>query len=162
VSLIVATVFLGGWQIPFVSSESMRANIDVAAAATSGVAGIVLLGLGALMVKRYKKRYGDLRDYEVLALGVPSLCAGIALAVAASIFLWGPWTLTPDATGLFVFCAQIAVVLIKAFAMASVFIWVRWTLPRFRYDQLMRLGWKTLLPLGLANVAITAAILLLL
>lgn len=38
------------------------------------------------------------------------------------------------------------------------FIWVRWTLPRFRYDQLMNLGWRVLLPLGLANIIITGAI----
>ena len=41
------------------------------------------------------------------------------------------------------------------------FMWVRWTIPRFRYDQLMRLGWKALIPLALFNMLLTAVIILL-
>ena len=41
------------------------------------------------------------------------------------------------------------------------FIWVRWTLPRFRYDQLMGLGWKIMLPLALFNILWTGIVILL-
>lgn len=44
----------------------------------------------------------------------------------------------------------------KVLALVFFFIWVRWTLPRFRYDQVMSLGWKMLLPLAIANLIITA------
>ena len=46
--------------------------------------------------------------------------------------------------------------LLKAAFFMWFYIWVRWTLPRFRYDQLMSLGWKFMLPLGLANILVTA------
>jgi NADH-quinone oxidoreductase subunit H len=48
----------------------------------------------------------------------------------------------------------------KIFFFIFFFMWVRWTLPRFRYDQLMNLGWKVLLPLSIANLLLTALVLL--
>ena len=57
--------------------------------------------------------------------------------------------------------ASIFIFLIKTFCVILTFMWIRWTLPRFRYDQLMHLGWKTLIPLALVNLLVTGAVLLL-
>lgn len=46
----------------------------------------------------------------------------------------------------------------KIFAFIFFFMWVRWTIPRFRYDQLMHLGWKGLIPLAIANIIITGIV----
>lgn len=50
------------------------------------------------------------------------------------------------------------VLLLKGSFFMWLYIWVRWTLPRFRYDQLMSLGWKFMLPVGLANILVEAAV----
>ena len=51
----------------------------------------------------------------------------------------------------------VAVFFIKIFLFIFFFIWVRWTVPRFRYDQLMKLGWKVLIPLAIVNIALTGS-----
>lgn len=56
---------------------------------------------------------------------------------------------------------SILVFLGKTFGVILLFMWIRWTLPRFRYDQLMHLGWKTLIPLALVNLLITGGVILL-
>lgn len=50
---------------------------------------------------------------------------------------------------------QVLAFCVKVAAVLFFYIWVRWTIPRFRYDQLMNLGWKVMLPLALLNLAIT-------
>jgi len=54
-----------------------------------------------------------------------------------------------------------AFLFVKIFFFILLFMWIRWTLPRFRYDQLMKLGWKMLLPLALINLIITGIVTLL-
>lgn len=82
----------------------------------------------------------------------------VASAVTVTLY-FGGWSLPgvhPE--GILGAVGSLLIFMAKTFALVCVFVWVRWTLPRFRYDQLMRLGWKTLLPLALANLLWVAAL----
>jgi NADH-quinone oxidoreductase subunit H len=84
-----------------------------------------------------------------------------ASAMMVTLFLGGwtlPWGgLDQPATTIALGVAQIAIFLAKMLAILVVIIWVRWMLPRFRYDQLMHLGWQRFIPIALANILVTAA-----
>jgi NADH-quinone oxidoreductase subunit H len=97
-SAIVATLFFGGWQVPYLADS-----------------GLVFPG-------------------------------GVALALPAALVL----------------ALRIGAFIAKTLFFAWLYVWVRWTIPRFRYDQVMRLGWKVMLPLSIANIFATGLILLLL
>ncbi len=83
----------------------------------------------------------------------------VAMIVMASmtttLFLGGPevpfWPAAP-------WFLQLGAFLLKTGFFLFLFLWVRWTLPRFRFDQLMKLGWKVMLPLALANVFVTGLV----
>jgi len=87
----------------------------------------------------------------------------VASALMVTLF-FGGWSLpfapfnAPAAT-LGVGVAHILIFLAKVCAFLFFFIWVRWTIPRFRYDQLMDLGWKVFIPLTIANVLVVGAVL---
>ena len=66
------------------------------------------------------------------------------------------WGLDHPATTLVAGIAHILVFIAKMLLFMVLFIWVRWMFPRFRYDQLMDLGWRRFLPLALANILVTA------
>ena len=81
-------------------------------------------------------------------------------AMMVTLFFGGwtlPWFgLDQTATTLLGGIAHIGIFLAKVFAFLLMFIWVRWMVPRFRYDQLMDLGWRQFIPLALANIVVTA------
>jgi NADH-quinone oxidoreductase subunit H len=84
-------------------------------------------------------------------------------AVLTTLFLGG-WTTVPFLDNLVASFGWVAslifsmgVFLAKVVFFIFVFMWVRWTLPRFRWDQLMKLGWNTLIPIALVNILVVAA-----
>jgi NADH-quinone oxidoreductase subunit H len=89
----------------------------------------------------------------------------IGSALVVTLFLGG-WSIGFGAdealhsvcSWLAVFC-QFIMFLVKLVAFIFFFVWVRWTLPRFRWDQVMKLGWLVFLELAVANIFLTAAVL---
>jgi len=85
----------------------------------------------------------------------------VVSAVAATVFLGGwyfPFVHRLEAAGqhnLYVI-VSLLVFLVKVSIILYIYFWLRWTLPRFRYDQLMDIGWKWLIPSALINIALTA------
>ena len=79
-------------------------------------------------------------------------CAMAVMACMITTLFFGAWSVPfwPDAPWFVGFAAFLA----KAAVFLFLYIWVRWSLPRFRFDQLMGLGWKVFLPVALANVLV--------
>jgi len=108
----------------------------------------------------YNVEYSSMK-FALFFLGeYAAMIAGSAVVV--TLFLGG-WHFPgiPDGShGLFFGLLNIAVFFTKIVALLLFFIWVRWTLPRFRYDQLMRIGWIYFFEIALVNIFITAGILM--
>ncbi|HPS64218.1 MAG TPA: NADH-quinone oxidoreductase subunit NuoH [Ignavibacteria bacterium] len=89
----------------------------------------------------------------------------ISSCIMTTLFFGGyqfPYLETFGLAPFWVSIIQIITFLVKASIILFTFIWVRWTLLRFRYDQLMHLGWYVMLPISLANLAVTAIVIYLL
>ncbi len=155
---ITTTLFFGGWQVPYLSTQDLIARagtlvpVSFGALAAASVGGIVLSRRYARALSRV---YVDLRarEADIYTAVFVLLLAGAAggLAFLGDLPEWGP--------PVFALVAQLGCFLVKVLFFTFLFVWVRWTLPRFRYDQLMRLGWKGMIPVALANVVVTGFVL---
>ena len=132
VSCLATILFFGGWLSPLRSTGPWAWTLYLPAAVFV-LCGIALVWDGV----RYTTPIGKV---ELVVLGVVLAAAGGLTAAPFAINLvQGPfWFLT------------------KVLVFLFIYVWVRGTLPRFRYDQLMAIGWKLLLPVSLANVLFTS------
>ena len=162
-SAMVTTLYFGGWQVPYFPTGRLTANAGTVLAVMLTVGAVLSLVSMVLFVvydKRLRGKWpkGDLRNQEGRILTVFA-AASLVVHVAALVYFrsitlpeWGSATVA--------LVAQIGAFVLKLLFFCWFFIWVRWTLPRFRYDQLMRLSWKGLIPLAFSNIFITGLILL--
>lgn len=106
-------------------------------------------------------------EYGAFKFGLFFVAEYTHIVIGSGVFVLlflGGWNLfgLPLPAGLAGALLSVGIFLVKVLAVVFFFMWIRWTLPRFRYDQVMHLGWRILLPLALANlVAYAIAIALL-
>lgn len=150
--------FLPGWTIFFqplsaliflvaLFAETNRLPFDMPESETDLVAG-------------YNTEYGAFK-FGLFFVGEYTHII-IGSGVFVTLFLGGwhiPFVeLSAMPTGIPGAVLSVATFAIKTFVLVFFFVWIRWTLPRFRYDQVMNLGWKGLLPLAIANLIFYAVV----
>lgn len=110
------------------------------------------------LVGGYHTEYSSMK-FALFFLGeYANMIASSAMMVT---LFFGGWTLPflgEPASGLLGGLLHIGIFIAKMAAFMILFIWVRWMFPRFRYDQLMDLGWRRFIPLALANILVTALV----
>jgi NADH-quinone oxidoreductase subunit H len=139
VSAIAVTLFLGGWLRPFPSIESLHIVFDVIFPA--GLFGLIAFGCFLGFLRR------KLLIDKAIMFALTGLMGLLALA-----FLVPP--VSAAISGPFWFLFKVSVIL-------YCFIWYRGTFPRLRYDQLMRVGWRYMIPIGIGALIVNGVVMLL-
>lgn len=147
VSALVTTLFLGGWALPFEMFGASGFAAPWVAQVFFTVAGLVIAATGIAVWRASK--HAQFVGAAMLGVGMLHLC----VAIFALMTGWGA-----EVPHVIVVLVGMVTWGVKVFVLCWLQLLIRWTLPRFRYDQLMRLGWKGLLPLSLANIALTAVV----
>lgn len=142
VSSLCAILFFGGWNSPFPATWTF----------THFIPSLILIPFGLWVIfdgVKYETIFG-----KVILPGLGAAIAGVGALLLAGLWVAPLHEVSEYIQGPFW-------LLSKIFFFLFFYVWARGTLPRFRYDQLMNIGWKLLLPVSIANVIITAGCVLL-
>jgi NADH-quinone oxidoreductase subunit H len=157
-SAIIVTLFFGGYQVPFLSTATLIAWAKPIAFLLMILLPIVMYYFAGWIRRNNISHYPRENDPRVFEANVYIKCFWGLIAILELVLLG---LLLCQSGGsmvhIFVTLLQVCTFLFKVTLMLFVYIWVRWTIPRFRYDQLQKLGWQTLLPLALLNIFVTSA-----
>ena len=134
VSAVAVTLFWGGWLRPFPSVSWLEAPLNY------GVPVLLFAGSAILSIPLIK-RLPDPLQQKVLAGAV------VILLLIAAVFVIP--VVNHASIGVFWFLLKVSVII-------YLMIWFRGTFPRYRYDQLMNIGWKIMIPIGMASVIVNA------
>lgn len=141
VAAIATTLFLGGWLRPFPRFHDHLPGTSVEI--LDAFPALLFLAISLYCLRLAPRQ--PVKVQKLFMAGVAGACALLAAVMAASLF--APAGVMAGVHGAFWFIAKVAVYI-------YVFLWVRFTFPRYRFDQLMRLGWHFLIPLALVNVIV--------
>jgi NADH-quinone oxidoreductase subunit H len=136
VASVAATLFMGGWLRPFPSAGWLAIPLNFAFPA------LLFVGSGAMTLTLVKRLKYPLHRQSLVGVALCLMLIGAAFLVPA---------VNAAIIGLFWF-------LLKVSLLIYLLIWFRGTFPRFRYDQLMNIGWKIAIPVGMAAVLINAVL----
>jgi NADH-quinone oxidoreductase subunit H len=132
---VAVTLFWGGWLRPF-------PNVGFLAVLDYAVPAALLAGAGLSSLVLVKRLKDPMQRAGLVGVALVSVFLGLLFLIPA---------VNAAVIGLFWFLLKVAVVIYAL-------IWMRGTFPRFRYDQLMNLGWKVMIPLGMAAILVNAVI----
>ncbi len=158
-SALIVTLYFGSYQIPWFTTETLVNH-------SKPVVFMLMLAIPAAayyfvawMKRSNLSHYDRPNDPRIREANVYAKLIWSLVIILEVIFV-GFLIFSSGGAGsrILVALLQMGCFLFKTFLMCFVYIWVRWTLPRFRYDQLQKLGWQKLLPLALLNIFITSAV----
>lgn len=159
-SAVIITTIFGGYQLPWVSTQILHDNFLIFSILLMIFIPIIVGVLIKWMRKNNRVRPSvstdSGRNFETKVLTIVMI--GMTLLVEAILIYLNFFNESLLADSIAITLFQIMTFVVKLMMFNIFFIIIRWTVPRFRYDQVQKIGWQYLLPLALVNIFITAII----